>query len=71
MTHTIELADEDVKAAIVSILHMFRKVEGNMNMPGRDLDVIFKKKNPNRTSRDEKHNIWNEKYSRLQEKRIS
>lgn len=57
MTHTIELADEDVKAAIVSILHMFRKVEGNMNMPGRDLDVIFKKKNPNRTSRDEKHNI--------------
>ena len=57
MTHMIELADEDVKAAIVSILHMFRKVEGNMNMPGRDLEVIFKKKNPNRTSRDEKRNI--------------
>lgn len=57
MTHMIELADEDVKAAIVSILHMFRKVEGNMNMPRRDMEVIFKKKNPNRTSRDEKHNI--------------
>lgn len=43
----IELADEDVKAAIVSMgLHMFRKVEGNMNMPGRDLMLFLKKKNP-------------------------
>lgn len=41
MTHMTELAGKDIKTAIISILHMFRKVEGNMNMPRRDMEVIF------------------------------
>lgn len=49
----IELADKDIKAAIINILHVFRRVEENMSMPRRERGVIFKKRDPNRTSRNE------------------
>ena len=41
MTHMIELADKSIKAAIAKILHMFRRVEENVSMPKREMEVIF------------------------------
>lgn len=44
MTQMTELADKDIKAAIINILHMFRRIEENMNIPRREMEVIFKQR---------------------------
>jgi predicted DNA-binding protein with PD1-like motif len=39
----MELADKDIKAAIVNVLHMFKEVEVNTNVLRRETEVIYEK----------------------------
>jgi predicted DNA-binding protein with PD1-like motif len=39
----MELADKDIKAAIVNVLHMFKEVEENTNVLRRETEVIYEK----------------------------
>ena len=43
MIYLIELVDKDIKAIIISILHMCRKIKGNMNIPRKDLKLFLKR----------------------------
>lgn len=52
MTKMIKPASED----IVTMLHMFKKIEENMNMIRIEMENI--KKDPEGISRDEKYSIW-------------
>lgn len=51
MTKMIKLASEDV----LTMLHMFKKIEENMNMIRIEMENI--KKDPEGISRDEKYSI--------------
>ena len=48
----MELAEKDIKTAIVNMLHMLRKIEENINMMRKEMNIL-KKRSLNRTSREE------------------
>lgn len=56
MIEMMELVDKDVKIAIIHSLHMFKTIQENMSTNRREIANV-KKKDINKTSGDEKHNI--------------
>lgn len=58
MAHMMELVDNDIKTVIIITFHN-KKVKGSLNMEvSRDME------DPAWTSRDEKYNVWDEKYTK-------
>lgn len=51
----IELVHENFLKTIVTVFHMFRRLEERLSMLSRNKDDI--KKGPNQTSRDENCNV--------------
>lgn len=45
MVEMIELVNKDIKTVVITIFHMFKKLEEILNMLNRDMRGIFKKHN--------------------------
>lgn len=55
------MVDRDIKTILITVFHMFKKLEERLKMISRDMEDILK--DLNLTSRDEKYSIWYEKYN--------
>lgn len=60
MTQMIEITDRDVKTAIRTLFHIFKKLKKRLKNWNRDIEDIMK--GPNQTCRDENYDVW-DKYT--------